>query len=242
MIKAILVDDERPVRNLLRILLGAHCPDVEIVAECNDLPEAVKSINKLHPELVFLDIEMPGHSGLELLDFFEDDQIDFDIIFTTAYSQYAVQAFDLSAVGYLLKPIKPDKLKEAVERYRKLENKRFFKEYLEYNLREPVNKRIALATKYKTHFVNLTDILYVRGDGAYSEFCTLQGTKILMSKNLRHFEELLANCGFLIRISKTYIINKSHVTEVLKSGGLRVLLTGGVEVSVSSDKEHLLYT
>lgn len=242
MIKAILVDDEVNVRNLLRILLTEHCPDIEVVAESSDLPEAIKSIHKHKPALVFLDIEMPGHSGLELLDFFNEDEIDFQIIFTTAYSEYAIQAFDLSAVGYLLKPIKPAKLIETVNRFKKNEQKAGFSlDHLKHNLSDVPHKRIALATKYKTHFINLSDIVYIKGDGAYSEFNLSNGEKILMSKNLKHYEDILAHTPFFLRISKQSIVNKNFIQELRKNSGNPLLLINNVTLSVSPDKEHLLY-
>jgi two-component system LytT family response regulator len=114
--KAIIVDDENKARQLLRAMLSDLCPNVEVVADCDDLPNGVKAIKRHSPDLVFLDIEMPGHSGLELLDFFNDDEVNFNIIFTTAYDHYAIQAFKLSAVDYLLKPLSPKDLVEAVER------------------------------------------------------------------------------------------------------------------------------
>jgi two-component system LytT family response regulator len=240
-IKAILVDDELNVRNLLRILVNAHCPDIDIVAECSDLSEAVRSIRKQKPDLVFLDIEMPGHSGLELLDFFEEHEINFHILFTTAYSEYAIQAFDLSAVGYLLKPIKPDKLKEAVVRFRKLEQKLSFSiDQLKHNLSGTPNKRITLANKYKTYYVNLTDIVYIKGDGAYSEFYLNDANKIVVSKNLKHFEDILTHHSLFIRISKQCIINKAYVLD-FKKGVNKVLLSGNVSLQVSPDKTSLLF-
>src|SRR5574344_1957550 len=112
--RAILIDDEKRARMNLSILLDENCPQIEIVAECENLPEGIKAIRRLKPDVVFLDIEMPGHSGLELLDFFDEHEVDFSIVFTTAYNEYAIQAFKLSAVDYLLKPINPDELVRAV--------------------------------------------------------------------------------------------------------------------------------
>ena len=118
--KVIIVDDEERARVSLRYLISEFLPNVEIVAECDGIPNAVKSIHKFHPDLVFLDIEMPGHSGLEILDFFDEKDLNFGIIFTTAYQEYAIKAFKLSAVDYLLKPINPSELVAAVERYSKI--------------------------------------------------------------------------------------------------------------------------
>lgn len=243
MITAIIVDDEQHVRNLLRMLLQAHCPEVTVVDECGDLPQTVKSIRKHNPNIVFLDIEMPGHSGLELLDFFNPEEINFSIIFTTAYSQYAIQAFDLSAVGYLLKPIKPEALKAAVARYRQAERKLDFSiAQLRHNLSPDQNKRITLATKYKTYFVNINDIVYIKGDGAYSEFWLESGEKILVSKNLKHYEDVLRPFSKFVRISKQHIVNKDYITQLTRSGGTQVLLKNNTSLPVSPEKDHLLFS
>jgi two-component system, LytTR family, response regulator len=224
------------------MLLKEHCPEVEILAECGDLPETVKSIRKLKPNLVFLDIEMPGHSGLELLDFFNEEEIDFHIIFTTAYSEYAVQAFDLSAVGYLLKPIKADKLKDTLERYKKLEKKSTGAlKQLRHNLQHAENKRITLITKYKTYFVELNNIMFIKGEGAYSEFNLSGGEKVLVSKNLKHYEDMLVVDKRFVRISKQSIINKDYLLEISKNAGHHVILKNNVSLAVSPDKEQLLF-
>ena len=110
MIKAIIIDDETQGRKLLQALIISHCPQIQVLEECADLPNGVKAIRKHKPDLIFLDIEMPQHSGLDILDFFYEKDIHFGIIFTTAYNEYAVKAFKLSAVDYLLKPISGDDL------------------------------------------------------------------------------------------------------------------------------------
>ena len=112
--KALIIDDEKKARNLLRTILGEYCPDVTEIKEAADLPEGIKTINTFHPDVVFLDIEMPAYSGTQILDFFEPDDIDFHIVFTTAYSEHAVKAFQMNAVDYLLKPLRPNQVKEAV--------------------------------------------------------------------------------------------------------------------------------
>ena len=116
--KAIIIDDEKRARVSLNLLIQEYCPNVEIVAECENLPEGVKAIRKFNPDLVLLDIEMPGHSGLELLDFFDENDINFSIIFTTAYNEYALQAFKFSAIDYLLKPITEEDLSKSIEKYK----------------------------------------------------------------------------------------------------------------------------
>jgi two-component system, LytTR family, response regulator len=121
--KAIIVDDEKMARILLQGMLEEFCPEIAVVDTCQDLPNAIKSIHKNKPDLVFLDIEMPGHSGLELLDFLDEDDINFSIIFTTAYNQYAIDAFKLSAIDYILKPIESEELENSVSRFIKHKSK-----------------------------------------------------------------------------------------------------------------------
>ena len=119
---AIIIDDEERARLSLRLLIQEFCPEIEILDECKNIPEAVKSIHKHQLNVVFLDIEMPGHSGLELLDFFSEKDVTFSIIFTTAYNNYAIKAFKLSAVDYLLQPINPIELQNAVDLVKKKNN------------------------------------------------------------------------------------------------------------------------
>ena len=118
--KAIIIDDEKQARVSLSLLLQENCPEIEVADQCENLPQGVKSIRKHRPDVVFLDIEMPGHSGLELLEFFDEKEIEFSIIFTTAYNDFAVQAFKLSALDYLLKPIDMETLEVALGKYRKI--------------------------------------------------------------------------------------------------------------------------
>ena len=114
--KAVIIDDEERARRLLKVLVEDNCPQITEIFQANDLPEGVRLINQENPDIVFLDIEMPGYSGIQLLDFFTPSQINFEIIFTTAYSNYAIKAFELNAVDYLLKPLRDEQLKNAVEK------------------------------------------------------------------------------------------------------------------------------
>jgi len=144
--KAILIDDEKRARISLSLLLEEYCSEIQIVADCENLAEGIKAIRKQQPDVVFLDIEMPGHSGLELLDFFNEDEITFDIIFTTAYNEYAIQAFKFSAIDYLLKPIAPEELIDAVNRLKKQKQKRENFQLLKKNIEKENLTKIAVQT------------------------------------------------------------------------------------------------
>jgi two-component system LytT family response regulator len=215
--KAIIIDDEKRARISLQLLLDEYCTKVAVVAECENLSEGVKAIRKFKPDLVLLDIEMPGHSGLELLDFFDENEVDFSIIFTTAYNEYALQAFKFSAIDYLLKPINPDQLVEAISRLEKQKQKLENFKVLKENINQESITKIAVPSGNSLIFLEITKISHIKGDGAYSEvFCT-NNTKNLVSRNLKNFEEILcANKNFM-RVHKSYIVNFDHVVSYNKS-------------------------
>ena len=234
--KAIIIDDEKRARVSLSLLLQEYCPQVTIVAECENLPEGVKAIRKHQPDIVLLDIEMPGHSGLELLDFFDENEVNFSIIFTTAYNEYALKAFKFSAVDYLLKPIIPEELEEAVERVAKqkqrFENFRAFKE----NLQQETLTKIAVPSGNTLLFLETNKIMYIKGEGAYSEVFCNDRTKQLISRNLKNFEDILCSDSRFLRIHKSYIVNFNFVVAFNKSDGGSIELENKAQIPVSPDK------
>lgn len=234
--KAIIIDDEKRARISLTLLIQEYCTNIDIVAECENLPEGVKAIIKHKPDLVLLDIEMPGQSGLEILDFFDENDVNFSIIFTTAYNDYALQAFKLSAIDYLLKPINPDELVEAIMRLekqkQKLENLKILKETL---VQTDLNK-IAVPTGNGLLFLELQKITYIKGEGAYSDvFCSSE-TKHLVSRNLKNFETVLCSNSRFMRVHKSYIVNFDYVVAYNKTNGGSLELSSGLHIPVSPDK------
>jgi len=184
---------------------------------------------------------MPGHSGLELLNFFTEDEINFNVIFTTAYNEYAVQAFRFSAIDYLLKPIQHGQLKEAVQRYNKRRDKQNAVQLK--NLKETLSntgswddKRIAVPSGQTIHFFKPSEIIMIKGEAAYSEIHLANGNKMLASRNLRHFEEMLAPIPVFFRSHKSYIINRRAVVQYVKSDGGYLKLTNGMDAGLSPDK------
>lgn len=236
----IIIDDENKARSLLRNMLADVTEQLEILTECDDLPSGVKAIKKLNPDLVFLDIEMPGHSGLEILDYFEDDEITFDIIFTTGYSEYAIQAFKLSATDYLLKPINPDMLKDAVGRFLKKNSQDKIVEYraLQENISKSSDtgdKCIVVNLSNSTRFIRVKEIIMLQAEGSYCKLFLQNGETLLTSKNLKHFEERLQDIPIFFRSHKSYIINLKKVYEYHKSDN-EVLLEDQIKGMVSADK------
>lgn len=237
-IKTIIIDDESRARALLEGMLKEYCPEVEVVAAAGDLPNGVKAIRKYNPQLVFLDIEMPGHSGLEIMDFFDQDACKFSVIFTTAYDQYAIQAFKLSAIDYLLKPIEPDDLQSAVRRYQKRqagEQSAQNQALRELRSNEPL--RIVVPTSNGAKFLEPRSIVYFKAENSYTEITTADGQKLLVSRTLKNFEEALTgSANRFFRCHKSYLINIDHISDYIKSDGGLVVLQNKYQVPISGDK------
>lgn len=233
-IKAIIIDDEVRARISLQLLLEEYCPEIEVVELCENLPEGIKAIHKLKPNLVFLDIEMPGHSGLELFQFFHEEDINFSIIFTTAYSQYAIKAFKFSAIDYLLKPINPEELVGAIQRFQKikLQNLKLLKENLENNKLD----KIAVPTGNSILFIAIDQILYIKGEGSYTELVLQNLEKIICSRYLKNFEDILCHHNNFIRVHKSYIANLNHVAVYNKSDGGNLEFNNKICIPVSLER------
>ena len=239
-LKAVIIEDEKRARDLLKAILEDHCPDVTLLDMCEDLPSGIKAIHKYKPDVVFLDIEMPGHSGLEILDFFNEEDIVFDIIFITAYSNHAIDAFKLSAVDYLLKPIKPERLQEAVERVGKrressLKNSVIYA--LKNNLADMSEKKISVPVAQGIRLLSVNEIILLKADGAYTEITLNNNESIVVSRNLRQFEDVLMAMPEFYRSSKSYIVNCDYITQILKSDGGKIVLNGTIEATLSPEKK-----
>lgn len=233
MYTAIIIDDEEMARELLNGMLQEYCPEVKVSQLCHDLPSGVKAIRKHKPDVVFLDIEMPGHSGLELLDFFDDKEVNFSIIFVTAYNRYAIQAFKLSAIDYLLKPIETQDLIHAVKVLDRNKSKQQFK-ILKENI-SAIPSKIAISTVNAIDFIALDDILFLKADGSYTQVYLKNDKIILASKSLKHFETTLLDQKNFYRCQKSYIVNIKYITTYIKSNG-GSLTVGKYDISISPEK------
>jgi two-component system, LytTR family, response regulator len=238
-IKSILVDDENHSVQTLRYELARHCPEVEVIAEALSGEVAIQKINALHPDLVFLDIEMPGMSGFEMLRRLEP--VNFNFIFVTAYDQYAIQAFRYAALDYLLKPVTRDHLKEAVSRVRDRtapQQNTTQLEILMHNLRDGLKSpRIALPTARGMDFVNTEDILYCIAESNYTHICLADGKKYTYSKTLKDVEQLLEQLGFF-RIHQTYLIQVSYVQHYLRDDGGYVVMSDGARFPIAKRRKE----
>lgn len=242
--KAILVDDELDGIRTLQKMLQIHCPQVEIIATCTSAASAKLNILQSEPDVVFLDIQMPGRSGFELL---MDLQVkNFEVIFVTAHNEFMLQALQFSAADYLLKPVDEDRLMEAVQRVeqRIIEGRREdHTQALLHNLQQsgnPAQMRLCLPTQKGFTILKLDEIIYCEAERSYTIFHREGGKTLTVSKPLVEYDEILKDSYFL-RIHKSFLINLHHVKEYQRGEGGIVIMSNGAELEVSRrKKEHFL--
>ncbi len=245
MIRVVLVDDELQSSKSLAIKLKTIAEDIEIVGSFNHPDKAISGIRKLKPAAVFLDIEMPGMNGFQLLEKMEE--FDFEVIFVTAYDEYTLNALRISALDYLLKPVDTEDLKNALVRLRKkismLENSSHKKEQLELlsdTLKEQhTPKRLALATLQGIVFLKINEIIRVEALSNYSTFFLINKQKIMVSKTLKEFEPILTMQNFF-RISRSCIVNTDYIVKYKNEDGGVLELQDGSEVSVGPNRKNEL--
>ncbi|MFZ1676280.1 MAG: LytTR family DNA-binding domain-containing protein [Saprospiraceae bacterium] len=237
---AILIDDESNSRNALQQKLISYCPDIRIVAECENGEEGINAIETYKPDIVFLDVEMPRMNGFVMLQQLQHRK--FELIFTTAYDHYAIQAIRFSALDYLVKPIEIQALKEAVDKAKQrkqvdIPNQRI--ETLLHNLlnERNQNNRIAIPSQEGLQFIELADIIYLEAESNYCSIYLQPEGRILVSKTLKDFEDLLPPT-FFIRIHHSFIINKNHVHKYLRGEGGQVIMRNGKSLDVSRRKKE----
>lgn len=241
-IAAIIVDDERNNCENLKELLGKYCPEVEIVGMAHSAAEGIEGISRLRPSLVFLDIQMQGGSGFDLLE--QLRPVSFEVIFVTAFDQYAIRAIRFCAIDYLLKPVDILELQSAVSR---AVNKILQREpnlsltnLLENRNPEKDGLKIALPTAERILFVQISEIIRCLGDNNYTTVYLKNSDSVLVSKTLKEYEELLTDKGFL-RVHQSHLINLRYVRSFEKQDGGYLKMTDGASVPISRQrKQHVL--
>jgi two-component system LytT family response regulator len=239
-LKAIIIDDEASSRNSLRQKLTIHCPDVEIIAECENGENGIKAIEETEPDIVFLDVEMPRINGFTMLQ--QLNKRNFEVIFTTAYDHYAIRAIRFSALDYLVKPIEVEELKASVEMVKQKRNQPVKNERLEtllYNMmnEKNLNSRLAIPSLEGLQFIEVSDIIYLQAESNYTIIHVQNSPKITVSKTLKDFEDLLPHAVFL-RIHHSYIINKNRIIKYLKGEGGQVIMSNGQTLDVARRKKE----
>jgi two-component system LytT family response regulator len=241
MIKTIIVDDEYNAREFLEQLLLRYFKDKFLVlAKCDSIDDAIKAIEMHQPDLIFLDIQMPNKNGFEL--FKEIKEINFEVIFTTAHSEYAIQAIKQSALDYLLKPINYIDLLGAVNRFEnknQKENQQNQFNVLIENIDSGTiaHKKIAIATESGFEFVKFNTIIYLEAQSNYTKFYLLNNLRITTSKTLKHFEEILPSDLFF-RTHKSYLVNMNFIKRFSKVDDLLIELITGQKLPVSVRKKE----
>ncbi len=236
-LKSILIEDEVSSLNTLQNLIENYCDGVEVVATARNIEDAVIVINKHNPDLLFLDIEMPKHNGFKIFDFFPNPS--FNVIFTTAYANFALKAIKMSAVDYLLKPINLMELKEAIAKVQLINKHKHNQERflsLQQNLKNNYQK-LVLPTNSGYSFVELPDLVRCEAQRNYTMFYLTSGEKILVCKTLKLYSDMLEDFNFF-RISRSHLVNLNHIKKFGRQKSPTITLSDGLVLSVSLYKKN----
>ncbi len=243
MIKAILIDDEMHCLKTLAMLLKEYCANVQVLEKCNDAATGLKAIELHKPDIVFLDIEMPQMNGFEMLE--RLPHINFSVVFTTGYDQYAIKAFHFSALDYLLKPIEP---KELINAVKKVEEQRHLPlaEQFEMLLKKinGINSgfnKIAVPTAEGFELVPATDVIYFEANDNYTYIFLKNKNKIIACRTLKKIEEQIQDYNFFVRVHNSYMVNLNEVVRYVRGEGGYLVMSNNISVNVSrSRKDDLL--
>lgn len=242
MISALIIEDEKNARIALKSDLKSVCPEVEVVGEVEGVGSGLEAIVELKPELVFLDIQLQDGSAFDILNAL--DEIDFKIIFTTAYSEFAIRAFQFAAVDYLLKPIDIDRLAEAVKRVTTTEEGNGLEDRIRLLLENQMGmsrnrKRITLPTHDGLHIIKVGEIVRIESESNYSNVYLEGEKKILVARTLKEFEHLLEESGFC-RVHQSHLVNLHQVSRYLNRDNGYLVLSDGATVPISVRKKSMV--
>tara|TARA_B110000483_G_C18004467_1_gene468589 strand:+ start:89 stop:823 length:735 start_codon:yes stop_codon:yes gene_type:complete len=232
--RAVVVDDIQKFRKNLIQDLADYCPDIEVVAEADGVISAAKKINILKPDVVFLDIQINEGTAFDLLSVL--GEIKFKIIFTTASDEFAIKAFKISAIDYLLKPIEIDELKCAVAKLKRGNEDNY--ELLQSNIKEEnkSNKRLALHSQDKIEIIEIGNIIRCESNVNYTQFFFKDGTKMLVTKTLKEYDKMLTEFGFY-RVHQSHLVNIDYIKEYVKIDGGYLKMKDGASVPISTRKK-----
>ena len=239
--KILIIDDEPRARNLLHNIIDQQCEMVEEVIEAPNLINGVQAIKTQKPQLVFLDIEMPNQQGIEIFNYFQKEEIDFELVFTTAYSEYAIRAFEMNAVDYILKPIRPKRIKAVVAKVQESYNQESIQnklEELKLSLSTNVFKKIGLPVSDGILFIPIPEIIHLEADGMYTKVYTLNNGSEIISKPLKFFENLVETNSSFYRPHRSHIFNLKYLKQFVRRDGNYVVLENDQIIPISKDKKE----
>jgi two-component system LytT family response regulator len=238
MLKSIIIDDELKARESLKKMLLTFCENIEVMATCQNVMEAIEAINRTKPDVIFLDIQMQGETGFDLLT--QLKSVDFEVIFTTAHSEYAIKAIKFSAIDYLLKPIDVTELQAAVEKVRNTKGGNIVErmQQLLQNMKTPSpdKYKLALPTAEGLTFIKIEDVMYLKASGNYTEIFMHNGQKHLVSRHLKEYDDLLAEQNFF-RIHHSTLINVNFIKNYVRGEGGYVIMSDSSSLDVSRRKK-----
>ncbi|MCD4789227.1 MAG: LytTR family DNA-binding domain-containing protein [Bacteroidales bacterium] len=236
MFEALIIDDESKARNALKNLLNKHCENIHVVDEADCVKAGVEKIQNLNPDVVFLDVQMPDGTGFDLLE--QLPEINFKIIFVSAYDKFAIQAFKFSAIDYILKPVEPEQLIEACSRLSEDDKYSEINKKLEVLLTNRNSfEKITLPTIDGIIFVKIKEITRCESDNNYTNIFLNNGEKIIVSKTLKEYDEMLSPFNFF-RIHKSHLINLKYLERYKKGEGGYVIMEDGAELEVSRRRKE----
>jgi two-component system LytT family response regulator len=242
MIKAVIIDDEINNQELISNLLKSYAENIQVVGLADSVDSAYKTIQEHQPDLIFLDVQMPDGTGFDLLKKFE--KINFKIIFVTAHQEFALEAFKYSALDYILKPLSPANLLAAVKKAEETmgsDELNMKLKILLNNIAEPIKnkKKIVLKTMERIYSVDLDDIIRFESDGGYTKVYLTDGKRIMVSKTMKEYDDLLLDAGFL-RVHHSHLINMNHLFCFEKTEGHVVMKDDSVVPVSNRKKDHLM--
>ena len=243
MIRTVVIEDEEHSRKMLMAMLHEHCQAIHVVADADSVRTGLTAITEQRPELVFLDIELQSETSFEILE--RLPEINFELIFTTAFDHYALKAIKFCAIDYLLKPIDLNELQIAVAKAEKRVNREYLNKNLEVLLNNiksgsQSNHRIALSTLEGLLFVNVSEIIYCESSGPYTHFIFKQADKIITSKHLKEYEDLLSGYNFF-RIHKSYLVNLQEIKKYIRGEGGHLIMSNGDSLNVSKQRKESFF-
>lgn len=236
--KVIIIDDEIQAQSYLQTLLLEINPEIQILDICSNLPQGVYSIAQYQPDVVFLDIEMPRFNGLEITQFIEKENMNFGIIFTTAYDQYAIEAFKTNAIDYLLKPIDREELKDSLDRYAV---KKDMYSKVSKALQNVSPNRLIIPAGNDYQIIYLSEILFLKAEGSYTIVYLKDKSTFTASRLLKNFEKNLKAHPEFVRCHKSYIVNVNEIESISRADGGYITLKSGNQVPLSLDKLSELF-